>query len=104
MLLFLQSARHRPCQLLQLHRFRLPPLKDRLLNIRRQQRQPEHAVDEAPSDASAWAISATDRYLPSSSIRFHRCARASVRINVSSGRGFAGPHASLPSGAVGVRC
>ena len=48
---------------------------------------------------SASAISAADRYLPSSSIRFHRCARASARISVSSGRGFAGAHASPPSGA-----
>jgi hypothetical protein len=49
---------------------------------------------------SASAISAADRNLPSSSIRFHRCALASARISVSSGRGFAGAQASPPSGAM----
>jgi hypothetical protein len=33
-------------------------------------------------------------------MRFHRCARASARISVSSGPGFAGAHASPPSGAM----
>ena len=46
------------------------------------------------------AISAADRYLPSSNILFRRCARASAQISVSSGRGFAGAHASPPSGAM----
>ena len=43
---------------------------------------------------SASAISAADRYLPSSSNRFHRCARASAQISASSGLGFAGVQAS----------
>ena len=47
---------------------------------------------------SASAISPAERYVPSSSIRFHRCARANARINVSSGLGFVGAHASPPSG------
>ena len=37
--------------------------------------------------------------VPSSSIRFHRCARANARISVSSGRGFAGAQRP-PSGAM----
>ena len=49
---------------------------------------------------SASASSPADRYLLCSSSRFHRCARASARISVSSGRGFAGAQASLPSGAI----
>jgi hypothetical protein len=49
---------------------------------------------------SAAARSPADRYLPYSSIRFHRCPRAKVRISVSSGRGFAGAHASPPPGAM----
>ena len=71
-----------------------------LLNFRRQQRQPKQPVDEATGTLSASASSAGRRYLPSSSNRFHRCARASARISVSSGRGFAGAHASPPSGAM----
>jgi hypothetical protein len=34
---------------------------------------------------------------PSSNICFDRCALASARISASSGRGFAGAHASPPS-------
>ena len=37
---------------------------------------------------------------PSSNIFFHRCVRVSVRISVSSGRGFADAQASPPSGAM----
>ena len=49
---------------------------------------------------SASASSPADRYLPSSSKRFHRCARTSARISALSHRGFAGAHASPPSGAM----
>ena len=49
---------------------------------------------------SASASSPADRYLHSSSNRFQRCARASARISVSSGRGFVGAQALPPSGAM----
>ncbi|MFZ1415237.1 MAG: hypothetical protein WAS73_11765 [Defluviicoccus sp.] len=49
---------------------------------------------------SASAISDTEPWIPSSSIRFQRCARASARICVSSCHGFAGAHASPPSGVM----
>jgi hypothetical protein len=46
-------ARHRPRQLLQLHPLRLPPLKNHLFDIRRQQGEPQQPVDEAVSAISA---------------------------------------------------
>ena len=42
--------RHRPRQLLQLHTLCLPPLQDRFLDIRRQQREPQQPADEAAID------------------------------------------------------
>jgi hypothetical protein len=49
-MLFLPSARHRPCQLLQHQPPPLPSLKDRLGDVRRQQSEPHHAVGEAARD------------------------------------------------------
>jgi hypothetical protein len=44
----LPRPRHRPRQLLQLHALRLPPLQDRLLDIRRQQGEPQQPVSPRP--------------------------------------------------------
>jgi hypothetical protein len=53
---------------------------------------------------SASAISCAERHLPASSSRFHRCALASARISVSSGRALMCAHASPPSGAMITFC
>ena len=50
-----------------------------------------------PEIGDASASCPADRYFPSSSNRLHRCALASARISVSSGRCFAGAHSSPPS-------
>ena len=70
------------------------------MNVRRKQGQAQQPVDEAAGEAFRLGQLAGGAVLPSSSNRFHRCARASARISVSSGRGFAGAHASPPSGAM----
>ena len=90
MLLFPVTRADDRVDFLQLHPLRLPSLKDRLEDVRREQRQPEQSVDEASSDALCFRELRRRPIRPSSSNRFHRCARASARISVSSGRGFAG--------------
>ena len=98
--LLLPFVRNGVCQLPQLHRFRLPSVDDRLDNVRRQQREPQQPVDEAPGNAFGFCDLCRRPIPPPSSNLFHRCARASARISVSSGRGFAGAQASPPSGAM----
>jgi hypothetical protein len=59
--LLVPRAKHYPREVLHLHALGLPSLKNRLLNIRRQQCQPQQPIDEAPSDAlSASTISVAD--------------------------------------------
>ena len=48
--LLLPRPRHRLCQLLQLQALVLPPLEDRLLDIRRQQGEPQQPADKAAVD------------------------------------------------------
>jgi hypothetical protein len=84
-----------------LQALRLTAIEDRLNDVRREQRQPQQAVDEAARNLLRFCDLRRRSVFPSSSKRFQRCARVSARISVSSGRGFAGTQASPPSGRTG---
>lgn len=65
-------VRHRPCQLLQLHRFRLPSLQNRLDNVRASSVNRIMRSTKLRVTFSACAISPADRHLLLSSNRFQR--------------------------------
>jgi len=77
-------------QILQPHPLWLPPIEDRLHDVRREERQPQHPAHVYPRlTFSRCASSSIVPQTPSSSIRRHRNARASaLTVAVSTiGRG-----------------
>jgi hypothetical protein len=93
-------ARHHARQLLQLHPLRLPPVENRLLDVRRQQREPDQPVDEAfrdvfgLGDLAGRAVPALIQH-PLPPVRPRQCAdQRLVRPRLG------GAQASVPSGAM----
>ena len=83
-------------QIIQLQLRRLPPIEDRLDDVRREQRQPQDPADVGRATPLARARSSSVACTPSSSIFRHRNARASALTMALSIRGR-GAH-SAPSG------
>ena len=84
-----------PCQwpipehLRQPQPLRLPPIEDRLHNVRHETGQRWEAPDEAALVTSSWAARCViDLARPLSIRRRQRCARTTARTSVSSRRGF----------------
>ena len=80
--LLLPFAGHHLGQIFELQALRLASVENGFNDVGRQQRQAEQAVDEAAGVPSASASSPAERYLHSSSIRFHRspAQRADQRL------------------------
>jgi hypothetical protein len=101
--LLVRYTRQRFGQLFELQHLGLSAVEDGLDNVGAEEREAEQALAKLRVTFSVSANSPAKRYCPSSNICFHRCARTSARIIVSSGRGLAGAQASPPSGAMILR-
>jgi hypothetical protein len=77
---------------------RLPPVQDRLDDVRREQRELQHTAEIAAVDALGAAISLMDAYRPSSSRRWYRNARASAFTNAGLARVQADAGPATPPG------